>query len=62
MNYGLLMLGNALYLTFLVSLVVSLLDTECNKRLFKETLRRWCKFLLGLIVLGFVVQIITWLG
>jgi len=58
---GLMFVFVCLYLTFFVSLVVSLLDPLLGKRLVSGVFRRWCKFLLGLVALGIVVQILTWI-
>lgn len=62
MIYGLTMLTSLLYLSFTVCLVISLLDSPVKSLFLKETLRRWCKFLLGLGVIALVVQVFTWFG
>ena len=59
MSQGFVFVFTALYLTFLVALVVSLLDTQLGKSLPARTLRRWGKFLLGLVILAILVQGIT---
>ncbi len=59
---GIVFLFSGIYLTFIVSLVISLLEWSTEKGLARNTLRRWCKFLLGLVILGILVQIFTWLG
>jgi hypothetical protein len=51
---------SALYLTLVVALVISLLDTGIRSGFLVRTLKRWGKFLLGLVVLGVIVQILTW--
>jgi hypothetical protein len=51
---------SALYLTLVVALVISLLDTGLRSGFLTRTLKRWGKFLLGLVVLGVIVQILTW--
>lgn len=56
---GPLFVFSGLYLTLIVALVVSLLDASSWKGLLVQTARRWGKFLLGLVILGFVVQILT---
>ncbi|MEQ8822123.1 MAG: hypothetical protein RLY93_17945 [Sumerlaeia bacterium] len=53
---------SALYLTLLVSLVISVLEPEWRNKLWKNTLRRWGKFLGGLAILGVIVQILTLLA
>ncbi len=62
MTPGFVFVSTALYLTFLVALVVSLLDQSAWDTLLGRTLRRWGKFLLGLAGLAMVVQILTWIG
>lgn len=62
MTYGLTMLCSMLYLSFIVCLVISLLDTPVKSLFLKETLRRWCKFLLGLGSIALAVQVFTWFG
>lgn len=59
---GFVFVGTAIYLTFIVALVVSLLDHATRRDVQRKTLRRWSKFLLGLAVLAIVVQIFTWIG
>jgi hypothetical protein len=60
MKPGWVFLGCGLYLTFLVALVISLLDQGFSKSVWAHTGRRWGKFLLGLVILGIGVQILTW--
>ncbi|MBX3729369.1 MAG: hypothetical protein KF858_09310 [Candidatus Sumerlaeia bacterium] len=62
MKPGIVFLGSAIYLTFLVALVISLLDSGFQNALFVQTLRRWGKFLLGLAILAVVVQVLTMLA
>jgi hypothetical protein len=59
---GFYFLLSALYLTLTVALVISLLDTGIKAGFLVRTLKRWAKFLLGLVILGLVVQIFTWLA
>lgn len=59
---GLVFVLTAIYLTFVVALVVSLLDHANRRDVQRKTLRRWSKFLLGLAILGIVVQVFTWFG
>jgi len=56
---GWIFLAAALYMTFLVALVVSLLNEGLERSIIRQTLRRWGKFLLGLVILGIIVQILT---
>lgn len=62
MTYGWVMVSSLLYLSLSVCLVISLLDTTSKSRFIKETVRRWCKFLLGLAVIALLVQVLTWFG
>lgn len=59
MTSGLIYIGTAIYLTFLVALVISLLEQGIGKGFWHHTGRRWGKFLLGLVILGITVQILT---
>jgi energy-coupling factor transporter transmembrane protein EcfT len=52
---------SALYLTLTVAFVVTLLERGYSQRLVWKTLRRWGKFLLLLVILGIVIQILTWI-
>ena len=56
---GWIFIVTGIYLTFLVALVISLLDQGLTRELGVHTGRRWGKFLLGLVVLGIIVQILT---
>lgn len=56
---GALYLVSALYLTGLVSFTLSLLEEHEGAGLWRATFRRWGKFLLGLVVLGAVVGILS---
>ena len=58
---GWIFLGSALYLTLVVALVITLLDTRSAGRFIHITVTRWVKMLGGLVVLGLVVQILTWM-
>lgn len=57
---GWIFLASALYMTFLVALVISLLQEGLESGIFRHTVRRWGKFLLGLAILAIFVQILTW--
>lgn len=59
MKPGIVFLASGLYLTLLVALVISLLEQGIAKGFLAHTARRWGKFLLGLVVLGVVVEILT---
>jgi len=52
-------LSSALYLTLLVSFTISLLASNFDHTLVRQTLRRWGKFLLLLVLLGVVVHLIS---
>ncbi|MCX7012985.1 MAG: hypothetical protein NTW86_10585 [Candidatus Sumerlaeota bacterium] len=54
--------ASAVYLAFVVSLVISVNDGETPKRIGRETLRRWAKLLGGLILIGLIVEGLTLLG
>ncbi len=56
---GALYLSTLGYLTLLVAFVVSLLEEGPGGALLRQTLRRWGKFLLGLVVLGAIVQVLS---
>jgi uncharacterized membrane protein len=62
MMAGVLFVLSALYLTLVVSVVISLLDHPVPQTLVRDTIRRWAKFTGGLLALGFVVQVMTWLA
>lgn len=59
MTTGVAFVASAIYLTLAVALAVTLLDTGFDRRFIQHTLRRWGKFLLGLVALGAIVQILT---
>lgn len=50
---------SAVYLTLVVSFVVSLLESGVCAATMKQTFRRWGKFLLLLVVLAIVIQLLT---
>lgn len=58
---GLPFVISLIYLTLLVSFVVSLIDVGFGSALVRKTLHRWGKFLLLLVVLGIVVQVLTFI-
>lgn len=54
---------SAVYLTLVVSFVISLLESGFCTTTVKQTFRRWGKFLLLLVVLAIVIQVLTvWQG
>lgn len=59
MTQGILYVGALGYLTLLVAFVVSLLEEGLGGALMRQTLRRWGKFLLGLVILGAIVQALS---
>ena len=59
---GLAFVVSALYLLLLVAFVMALLEDNIPGPLWKRTLLKWGNFLLLLVVLGIVVQILTWIG
>lgn len=59
---GMTFILTGLYLTFLVSLVMALLEPEWKQRLPLRIGRKWGKFLLGLVILGVVVQVLTFMA
>ncbi len=56
---GFIFICSALYLTLVVSFVFALLQEGYGGKLMRSTVRKWGKFLLGLVALGLVVQILT---
>lgn len=56
---GIVFVGSALYLTLVVALVITLLDTRSSGGFIPVTLIRWGKLVGGLAVLGMVVQVLT---
>lgn len=56
---GVVFVGSAIYLTLVVALVITLLDTRASGTFIPVTLKRWGKMVLGLAVLGTIVQILT---
>lgn len=55
-------LASMFYLSFLVCLVLTLLEGATGKTLWKVIFRRWGKLLGGLVAIGIVVQILTWIA
>jgi putative Mn2+ efflux pump MntP len=55
-------LASMFYLSFLVCLVLSLLEGLTGKALWKVIFRRWGKLLGGLVAIGIIVQILTWIA
>lgn len=54
---------SAVYLTLVVSFVISLLESGFCAITLKQTFRRWGKFLLLLVVLAILIQVLTvWQG
>lgn len=49
---------SAIYGTFIVSFVTTLLETDYGPGLWKHTFRRWRKFLLLLIILALIVGLL----
>ncbi len=56
---GVPFLLSMLYLTLLVSFVISLLELNFCRELTMKTFTRWGKFLLLLVALGVFIQILT---
>lgn len=52
----------SLYLTLMFAFVYSLLLSNFDRSLLRQTLRRWGKLLLLLVILGVVVQGLTAFG
>jgi hypothetical protein len=50
------------YLSFLVSLVLGLIEGSSGKALAGAVWRRFWKLLAGLFVIGLCVQVLTWIG
>ena len=61
-SLGLCHLMSALYLAFVVALVISVNDGETPVRILRETVRRWAKLIGGLILIGLLVEGLTLLG
>ncbi len=59
MSQGILYVSALGYLTLLVAFVVSLLEEGLGSTLVRQTMRRWGKFLLGLALLGAIVQVLS---
>lgn len=59
MSQGILYVSALGYLTLLVAFVVSLLEEGLVSALVRQTMRRWGKFLLGLALLGAIVQVLS---
>ena len=59
---GLCHLASAVYLAFIVSLVISVNDNDQPRRIVRETLRRTAKLLGGLALIGLAVQGLSLLG
>ncbi|OPZ01248.1 MAG: hypothetical protein BWZ10_03486 [candidate division BRC1 bacterium ADurb.BinA364] len=59
---GLLHVGSAIYLSAIVAFVISVNDNEAPRRIARETARRTGKLLGGLLAIGLVVQLLTWLA
>ena len=55
-------LASAMYLSLMVSLVVSLLEYDTGRAIAWHTGRRWGKFLLLLVILGVFVHLLTVAG
>ncbi len=56
---GLMFLVSMIYLTLLLSFVISLIDFGYAPSLIGKTFRRWGKFLLLLGALGVIVVVLT---
>jgi hypothetical protein len=48
-----------IYLTLLVSFVISYLEVDLGRELVGKTLHRWGKFSLLLVVLGAIIQVMS---
>ena len=59
MSQGVLYVSALGYLTLLVAFVVSLLEEGFGSALVRQTMRRWGKFLLGLVIMGAIVEVLS---
>ena len=50
------------YLSFFLCLVLGILEGAPGPKMWRAVFRRWGKLLGGLVVIGIVVQICTWIG
>lgn len=62
MTAGWIFLGTMLYLSLAVALAISLIEQETVPEILRHTVRRWAKFLAGLLVVGLLTQVLTWVG
>ncbi len=51
-----------LYLSFYLCLVLGILEGTSGPKFWQAVFRRWAKLLGGLLAIGLVVQILTWVG
>ena len=58
---GVLNLVSLLYLSFVVALIFGINDHDEAKMVVKTTLRRWLKMIGALVVLGVIVQIVSYI-
>ncbi|CAN5248525.1 hypothetical protein BH09SUM1_BH09SUM1_10690 [soil metagenome] len=59
---GLPFVLTALYLLLLVSYVMTLLEDNATRPMLHRVLHQWGKFLLLLVILGAMVQVLTWIS
>ncbi len=57
-----LTVASLVYLSFFLCLVLGILEGTSGPKLWGAVFRRWGKLLGGLLVIGIVVQILTWIG
>jgi len=57
-----LTVASLFYLSFFLCLVLGLIEDTSGAKFWKTLVRRWGKLLGGLVAIGLVVQILTWIG
>lgn len=55
-------IASMFYLSFFLCLVLGLLEDTSGSAFRRALLRRWGKLLGGLVAIGLLVQILTWIG
>jgi hypothetical protein len=55
-------IGSLLYLSLYLCVVLGMIEGSTGRKFWHSVVRRWGKLLGGLLAIGFVVQLFTWIG